>query len=1687
MALDKELNKTINLTANGDQLLKPLEAFGAEINKTIAGLHELSAAFSSGNSKSENQLRSQVQLLQRLIGEASTLQNLLNTKQNERQGRLMDPYKDAQFGKQAAAAAGLQTQLRYADTAAQALSIRLGKINQAIGEMGRDGVAARKSDLTKRFNTEQALKQVQQLDRELTKMDSKAASSGGYSKDSKVVRDQVATAQSSLLAALQNNKRVNFGTEIAQVQTLTERLREMGLAEVKATNEAAAAQVQLRARLRDNILTSDAQLRAMTARGASRFSYTPEQARGFNSADLTKQIEGNLTKLTQLRTMMDRALNPENPRAIAVLEHLQKSWEAITLRTSEAIAQQRAYNNLPEQRRSAATDFLFGDGGIALGSRMAGAIGIGMGIQAVIGAATGGVTQVLALEDALAKLQAISGSTNAEMGILGKGIMDLGNSSRYALSDIAESATQIAQAGYSALETIGVLKSSLTLATASGSSPAEAVDTVTSALGAFQLQASESDKVVDTLVQGLNRSKLSISQMQAAIQYVGATAKESNIDLQELVTITSSLANAGIRSGSTIGTGLRQLIVDMQKPTDNFKQELNSLGLTLADVDVKALGVAGVVKKLTDAGFSAEAAYRSFENRAASSFLAFRNQIDSYDDLALAIAQSGAAQQAEAAAMESLSAKWNTLKNNLVSFLSEAAAPVVKALGLVVDIVNAVVRSLNSMSDESKLAAEAIVLLTMAMNANPIVRFASLALALATTLGSASSEMDRLSTASSQAQQAFKANQDTIAAVDNEIQRLISRQASLSTNHTALMAEVANLSGRFKGLAGELSGVALTYDNLVKAMLRYRGEALRQAGLNAEHSLTTSTAQKQALAGELTSNANFVDWAGSRNDLANAKRPTAGAINWLRGVQGRDYTNATSESLLREQNDVQAGINTLEKIQDQDATDKAVLKLLNERLATLQKMAGAQGQIDIAQRDMGIYGERASAAGQERDAFSVSIDQGITKGMQDDKDGSGKGQALISSTMDRANARIAQMRAELKNVAPTSAKATVLQDSITELEAIVARVASADGREGTNGQKPGQVLNSNVVASMLRSQYRGANVYGVGNRSYTEQVQLYNDYKAGKGPLAAKPGKSLHGNGHAVDITPIKGMTLDDVVAFLEGKGLNVIEALNEKDPKTGRYHWHIGWEGKKSKLQTAQEAQAAKDARELQDLLNQRASSATAEASSAISTMISQAKGGALSIPTIDSQFSTVTQNYSKARLAEFDTKNPTAGMSKIQLTARSEARDQLVKEITQNIEKYKAELWRAISDYSGKVLQDAMQRSQQAFDRGVADDQKPVALIQARGEQLKNRVNAREYGAGAEYLQNRQLEDAQLTADQQKLTRLLLDIDNDQKALEARKAAFDRENPAPGSENYLAGRKQIEDAQASLASKQDTSTQLQTSIASRTTVGVEGLGSQATQLKAAAQAWIEVSGAMDSWAKTVQNNVGPVLDQLVSGLSDMFTNLATGQATIMDSLRSFGEAFGKFILNIIAKALMLQAVKGLLSLVGLNLDSMGGIGKAAPKIGYDTTGLFDGGMTGAPANDNKPIAIPGRYNGGPIGQLAGGGQVTTGVPTQDSTLYNLSRDEFVVRNKSVRELGLPFMNAINKHGSKGLAKMTAAGAGSAFAMQPPARQETNVYVVQDQPPAAMGPSDVLVAVHRDILANGTTKKLIRQVAQGG
>lgn len=500
---------------------------------------------------------------------------------------------------------------------------------------------------------------------------------------------------------------------------------------------------------------------------------------------------------------------------------------------------------------------------------------------AVLGAGIGGAyalsKQIVDLDTALHNLQGITQTTDIGMGKLRTTILDLSLTSKFSASQIATAATTLGQAGLSASQIEEALKPVILFAQASGSTIEESVQIMTSAMGAFNVQASELTNVADVFTAALNSSKLNIGQLSTAFQYSATTAAGLGISYNELVNVLSLMADAGIKAGSTLGTGFRQVVAQLEAPTAKFVAVLDRLHLTFDDVDIKSHGIITVLENLKKAGFDVTAAYEAFGNRGGSAIISMLNQLDHVAERAHELNAPGAAARASAIQMESLSASAHKAANEVVALAANAFAPlmnvlkgslgvlgsvahriqelgpIVKVLGTFMILYGAVAatRYLGSLLLLSRGAlsvgatlinvtrtfglaqmgiisyGRASLLAASLFNPWLIVLIAASAAIVyfASTLKSATQVWAEAAAKVETARGKYADAKTALEEVTKAITELHDRQNDLHNGSAALAVKSAELQGRFKSLGLDVDSLKVKYNELAAAMEGVRGKA----------------------------------------------------------------------------------------------------------------------------------------------------------------------------------------------------------------------------------------------------------------------------------------------------------------------------------------------------------------------------------------------------------------------------------------------------------------------------------------------------------------------------------------------------------------------------------------------------------------------------------------------------------------------------------------------------------------------------------------------------------------------------------------------------------------------------------------------------------------------------------------------
>ena len=303
---------------------------------------------------------------------------------------------------------------------------------------------------------------------------------------------------------------------------------------------------------------------------------------------------------------------------------------------------------------------------------------------AVMGAGVGGAYStasfIVGLDKSFKQLQSILALTNNDMAKLKGELIEVSELTKFDALEVVDTSIILGQAGLNKEQIVRSIEGITLFATAVGTDLKSAVDLATSALGVYNIEASRMPEIVDKLTISINKSKLNMDKLSLGIQYAGNIAEQSNVSFEETVSALAAMANSGIKSGSTLGTGLRQILITLQKPSDAFKKKMLELGIGMDQLDLKTHSLTDVMATLSQSGFTVVDAMQTMEVRAAAAFGAYANNIDTAREINKQMQEGGAATNANTVQMEALANQWARFSSVAKSIFYDALEPMVEVL-----------------------------------------------------------------------------------------------------------------------------------------------------------------------------------------------------------------------------------------------------------------------------------------------------------------------------------------------------------------------------------------------------------------------------------------------------------------------------------------------------------------------------------------------------------------------------------------------------------------------------------------------------------------------------------------------------------------------------------------------------------------------------------------------------------------------------------------------------------------------------------------------------------------------------------------------------------------------------------------------------------------------------------------------
>ena len=206
---------------------------------------------------------------------------------------------------------------------------------------------------------------------------------------------------------------------------------------------------------------------------------------------------------------------------------------------------------------------------MALVSSGIGAVVLGIGsLVAGLGSVINKSTE---FEKALSTLEAVTGSSKAEISSLSDLAKELGSTTAFTASQVVELQTELAKLGFKTDDIKNSTAAILDLAASLDVGLGEAAEFSGSLVKSFGLKTQDTQRIVDVMAKSTSSSALSFSSLRESLKLVAPVSKATGVSIEKTTALLGVLADRGLK-GSIAGTGLAKSFI-----------MLNKKGISLAD------------------------------------------------------------------------------------------------------------------------------------------------------------------------------------------------------------------------------------------------------------------------------------------------------------------------------------------------------------------------------------------------------------------------------------------------------------------------------------------------------------------------------------------------------------------------------------------------------------------------------------------------------------------------------------------------------------------------------------------------------------------------------------------------------------------------------------------------------------------------------------------------------------------------------------------------------------------------------------------------------------------------------------------------------------------------------------------------------------------------------------------------
>jgi TP901 family phage tail tape measure protein len=260
---------------------------------------------------------------------------------------------------------------------------------------------------------------------------------------------------------------------------------------------------------------------------------------------------------------------------------------------------------------------------------------------ATVAGAGAGVRVLADFAQAMSTVRAVAQATDSQFEALEKRARELGASTRFSATQAAEGMLFLARAGFDTEQVLGSIEGTLQLAQAGNMDLGRAADIASNVLQGFRLEVADTARVVDVLALASNSSNTDVTQLGEAMKYAAPIAAGLGVGVEDTAAAVSALSDAGLQ-GQMAGTGLRRVMIGLEKQSSQGEKVLKKYDLTMQDIALGSTGsLAESLNRLAEAGISTADAMTLFGLRGGPAFEVLQSSIPKVRELTSAYEEAG--------------------------------------------------------------------------------------------------------------------------------------------------------------------------------------------------------------------------------------------------------------------------------------------------------------------------------------------------------------------------------------------------------------------------------------------------------------------------------------------------------------------------------------------------------------------------------------------------------------------------------------------------------------------------------------------------------------------------------------------------------------------------------------------------------------------------------------------------------------------------------------------------------------------------------------------------------------------------------------------------------------------------------------------------------------------------------------